>query len=192
MKILSLVLISFLVASCALFKNNPKRKISYSVANYSGKIFLKEKYQKLFDSILHDPISNYLESGIANLPTRHEGSKYGDYHVVEPLFVDLENMTGLYAYRAWPKDPNALTPRFLKGHMHYLFIISDNVYTSFDDDSTDNALLIETQLGSSFSREKITEMLMFCGYSFFWSHHTYYPPRFIVRGKDVLFDLNNL
>ncbi|WP_196887377.1 hypothetical protein [Aureivirga sp. CE67] len=168
-------------------KNNNCRKgsYSYSVANYSQEFLIKKEYSSLFDSLLQEPVLNYFcETKIKKLPGRNSlfNRETKNAIDIEPFFIDLKNMNGLYGYRHWYTDYKRKNYRFLCGYIHHLFVIADDRFYPLKDDSTYNVNLLKSKLNRTFKQEQIDSMISFGGKNDdFCSHLTYVPPVLIKK-----------
>lgn len=172
-----------------------KGDIYYSVADYKEEIFIKKEYSHLFDKLLHKPVFNcFCKNNIKNLPSnikKEEGKRYEEDHIIEPLIVDLATNNGLYAKRIYTRGGR--NPRFRCGFYHFLFILSDNSYHDFSSDSIANVELIKAKLSKTFdAKELVTIIEEFANDNIVCDHFTYFPPLYIKKGKEVLFDAYKL
>jgi len=192
-KILLLIFIPTIFGFAPLANHCIKGDIKYSVATYSDEIFLKPKYQKLLDSLLNKPVSNYLcNQEIKNLPTvvknKRKSKSPAQNHIIEPLFISISNFDGVYAKRIYSLDPKARNPRFTCGYFHYLFIISNNEYFDLTQDTLKNKELIESKLNSSFTDTELDLITEYYKYGDICDSYTFLPATFIKKNNTILFN----
>ena len=176
-----------------------KGQIQYSIADYTSEIFMKEKYQHLFDSILSYPIHNcFCNINIKHLPTRvprkeknrhiHKDSVQVDISI-EPLFIDLKSFDGLYGMRKWKRD--GINLGFRCGFWHYLFIISNNEYYPLTNDSIKNVEIVKSKLTSSFTNGELDRIVNWdLSRDIICSEYTFLWPELIKDNDKLVWDLD--
>ena len=175
-----------------------KGDIEYSVATYSEEFFIDRKYGTLLDSLLNKAVFEYFRNtDIRDLPTKDKDKrrlqKPSESHVIEPLFVDLSSFTGVYGKRIWSLDPKVRRPtRFRCGYYHRLFLVSNNQYIELTQDSIENENLIKRLFSKDFSDDEIIRMTEYFKQNILCAHFTFFPPYYIKRDEEILFDSKKL
>ena len=161
----------------------------YSVANYSSEIFMKKKYQNLFNLLLNSPTYNcFCEQKISGLPGEGKKNKYSI--VIEPFFVDLESSDGIYGYRMWSQDPKALNPRYLCGYYHHIFLLANKTYYSLSSDSIANVNLVKEKLSKTFTSIEIDRIIQWgIQNNCYCNNYTFDWPIIIKRDSAILWDI---
>lgn len=174
-----------------------KQGVYYSMSNYEYTL-LNEKYKKLFDSLLVEPVANYFcETNIKGLPTVKTNKKTRDFftgkkipywmsHSLAPLFINLENFDGVYSYRVYQSGIPSV--RYMGGNYHELFLLADSTYYRLTTDSLANVELIEEHLTNSFDTREICMMKQFYTSSSVQDYAISLPAYFIRKDDEVLFD----
>jgi hypothetical protein len=111
---------------------------------------------------------------------------------IEPKIVNLKTCDGLYSYRTLIKGQH-LTPHFLNGIMHFVFLVSDNkVYYLNDMYSKDslsvNKLIEEKRphLITSFNDKDIEIMKYLGNQNVYWTDNSTEVPLVIYIDKSIL------
>ena len=171
--------------------------VRYSVATYATEIFIRDKYQRLFDSLLYAPTYHcFCRSTIHNLPkSLGDGSrlqvKPSMAIIVEPLVVDLRSMDGVYARRTYDLRRGRRNPRFRCGYFHTLFLIANRRYYAFSRDTLANKELIGRVFAGRFAPADVARMQEHYPHDYICDDYTFLPPDLIRRGPQVLFDLHS-
>jgi hypothetical protein len=193
-----LILMAALLSHAVFAQECVKGDIQYSVATYADEIFIKNKYGHFLDSLLIEPVTKYFcETEILHLQVkdnykrkrRHSPSKA---HVIEPLFINLSTFNGIYAKRIWSVEPGALNPKYKCGYTHYVFIVANNKYIDLTRDSVSNEDKIKAHLGTDFSTVEISRMITYYKHGDLCNSFTFYPPFYIKRDDEVLFDVDKI
>lgn len=175
-------------------KSCQRGETRYSVADYSYELFMKKKYQELFNSLLGEPVYKcFCKTTIDGLPELGEKRKKDAKRSfqIEPIFIDIESNDGIYSSRFQNTIPGAKQPHYLCGFRHRIFLLSKNTYYPLSSDSISNVNLIKTNLKESFTSEQIDRIIdwgvgndVYCNeYSFDW-------PVIIKRDSTILWDIN--
>lgn len=112
---------------------------------------------------------------------------------IEPQIINLKSCDGLYAYRVFTKG-QLLTPHFLNGIMHSIFLVSNNkVYYlndmySKDSLSVDKLIEIEKPHLMTLFSDKDIEIMKFLGnQNIYWTDNSTEVPLVIYTDKNVLY-----
>lgn len=179
-------------------KSCEKGSFSYAPADYQSELFIKKKYQQLFDSILTDPLYDcFCKQDIKDLPTRlprnEQSVKINKDSIqqdisIEPFFIDLKTFDGLYGMRKWKRKGK--TPKYLCGFWHHLFVISNNKYIPLTNDSTMNVEIVKSKLSSTFTNIELTRIINWnIGHEVICSNYTFMWPELIKEADIVVWDL---
>ena len=188
----------FLMTISTLGQKTIKGDIEYSVATYSDELFVDKRYGAFLDSLLKEPLFEYLrDTDIKNLPTKDKDKPKGlapsESHVIEPLFINMTTFNGVYAKRIWSLDPKARTAvRFRCGFYHRLFIISDNKYIELSKDTVKNEKLIRRLMAADFSDGEILRMTEYFKYETICEQYTFLPSFYIKKDDEIVFDAEKI
>lgn len=189
-----------LVTVCVHGQKTIKGDIEYSIATYSDEVFIDKRYGALLDSLLNKSVFEYFrDTDIKNLPTKDRdkdkpsGLRPSESHVIEPLFINMSTFNGVYAKRIWELDPKARRAvRFRCGFHHLLFVMLDNKYIELSGDTVKNEKLLRNLLGASFSEKEVEKMTEHFKYRIICEHYTFFPPFYIKKDDEVLFDVEKI
>ncbi len=111
---------------------------------------------------------------------------------IEPQIINLKSCDGLYSYRVFKKGQH-LSPHFLNGIMHFVFLVSDNkVYylnELYSKDTLSVNELIEREkphLITLFSDRDIEIMKYLGNQNIYWTDNSTEVPFVIYIDKNVL------
>ncbi len=192
------LLLTMLMVVSAGRESCRRGSVRYAVATYKTEVFIKEQYQRLFDSLLYAPTYQcFCQSGIRGLPrSLGDGSglrvKPSMDVIVEPLMVDLGTMDGVYARRTYALRRGRRNPRFRCGYFHTLFIVADRRYYAFSRDTQANKELIGRVLQGRFPPADVARMQEQYAADYICADYTFLPPALIRRGPQLLFDRHQL
>lgn len=162
--ILLLASIIFTLTTCRTFKfsftpdsNECKSKDSlYVVPYYSD---YKKRYARLFRKVAKDRVSKCLCGKFDN--------KFGSYKgyankVIEPMYVNMQNCTGVYASTLNRSNPYLNAPRYVNGiHPHFIFLIDEGKLKTVPEDTVQLKKLLfhpTSNFAKIYSKEELNDI----------------------------------
>lgn len=152
---------------------------------------VKRKYARRFDRLTKRPIQQLLCSPqLQGLPVQEVDatSKLVDQFIeqsyLEPLFVNLSTLDGLYGIRHYGQ----ISVRFRCGYSHRIVLVADKRIYTLSEDTAANKQTIAKLLESSFPLKEIERMQRWYKQNYYCSNLTFMPPEIIRRGMKLLFD----
>lgn len=133
---LMLLLIGIVMLTATCNSNRYKYRIRYqSKGCKSGRAIYatsayreyKKAHAQLFDSVAKDRVKECLCGKYRRYFKRNKYSR----SVIEPLYINMQNCTGVYATRYFHYN----NPLYANGHPHYVFLIDGKKYRRVPEDT---------------------------------------------------------
>ena len=165
-------------------------KSEYLLADYSNIGWTKEMQDTLTPLVTQFKqcfCDNQDKTFLRGLKSKHES-----FVTIEPKITNLKSCDGLYSYRITLKGPH-LTPHFLNGIWHNVFLVSNNRIYYLNDIYCKDTLAVNKlidnltpKLLKLFSDKDIESIRQYGNRSVYWSDNSTEVPLVIYYDKGVI------